>query len=158
MRAEKRAPILAPKPPKHLVRVKGKSMTIPIWAYRIWKTRTGHVLNTHRAEGPKLEKLVSELAEEINISWDEAVIIVARAWALYVCADPPLYQLENKRVSDSWHGKPYSRELEGTATVFPLSSFIEVSRGYVVAAVDDGELNLRKLPTEVTKLLPRYTR
>jgi len=130
-------------------------MTIPTWAYRIWKVHTGTVLNTFKPEGAKLEKLITELAAEANISWDEAVVIVARAWAMYVCAEQPMYQLENKRVSDSWHGKPFARELEGSATKFPLSSFIEVSRGYVVAAFDDDQY---RLPGAVAKLLPRYTR
>jgi hypothetical protein len=145
MRAEKRAPILAPKPPKHLVRVKGKNMTIPIWAYRIWKAKTGIALNTHR-EGPKLEKLIAELAAEANVHWDEAVVIIARAWALYVCADPPMYCLDTSAA----YGQP-GRKI----TLFPLASFLEVSRGYVVAAFDDGE---KGLPPEVRKLLPRITR
>jgi hypothetical protein len=127
---------------------KGKGMSLPLWVYRIWQTQTGVVLNTYKKEPVLLGKLISELAAEGNINRGEAEAIVARAWALYVCADPPMYCLDTSAA----YGQP-GRKI----TLFPLSSFIEVSRGYVVAAFEQGE-KAGYLPQSVAKLLPRSTR
>jgi hypothetical protein len=98
-------------------------MNVPWWVYRIWAKENGRrPLNTYRrkkqrpGEGEKLESLICETIDQIvEGTRNQAERIVAYAWALYVFADPPLYD---------------------ESTTFPLSSFIEVSRGYIVAAWD----------------------
>jgi hypothetical protein len=105
-------------------------MEIPWWVFRIWaKGNSGTPLPTFKEgkngrrqpEWSKLENLINDTEDVMPepASHREAERIVAYAWALYVFADPPVYRLEGKN-----------------ATKFPLSSFIEVAQGYIVAAFD----------------------
>jgi hypothetical protein len=94
---------------------KGAAMSIPLWVYRIWNHKNAEPLKTYRAEASKLERYIDELSDEMQIDFETANEHVGLAWALYVYADPPVYD---------------------EATKFPLSSFIETGRGFVVSAVE----------------------
>jgi hypothetical protein len=112
-------------------------MNIPWWVFRIWAKKNGGAnygtpLNTFGSgwkmrrpgEADRLDSLIADTSMQIEVAQDsmrEAERIVAYAWALYVFADPPMYNLEAR---------------QGKVTKFPLSSFIEVSQGYIVAAAD----------------------
>jgi hypothetical protein len=104
---------------------KAKAMNLPWWVFRIWAKGNGTPLNTYgygtkgRRPG-EYERLESLICETIHVmpepaSRREAERIVAYAWALYVFSDPAVYNEKTK---------------------FPLSSFIELSQGYIVAAFD----------------------
>ena len=107
-------------------------MNVPWWVFRIWTKKNGGTpLPTfgegskfrREPESSKLERLICETESVMPepASRREAERIVAYAWALYVFADPPVYCLEKR---------------EGKVTKFPLSSFVEVSQGYICAAFD----------------------
>jgi len=110
-------------------------MNLPWWVFRIWrKKNSGTSLPTfgegpkmkHPGEQHKLEELIQETEQIMPepASAREAERIVAYAWALYVFADPPVYNLDPD---------------EGKVTKFPLSSFVEVAQGYICTAFDEIE-------------------
>jgi hypothetical protein len=94
--------------------------------------RHGVPLNTYgfgskgrrEPEYNKLNVLIAEVrnAFEGMESEADAERLVAYAWALYVFADEPLYNL--------------NAESGKKMTKFPFSSFIEVAQGYLLAAFD----------------------
>lgn len=105
-------------------------MNLPWWVFRIWQTRNSsdRPLNTYKSknvgteherigEAEKLDSLIEETIEQMpdGTTRRDAERIVAYAWALYVHADPEVYDDNTK---------------------FPLSSFIEMAQGYILTAFD----------------------
>jgi hypothetical protein len=113
--------------------MKRKNEKVRPWAYRIWTNKNGQPLVTRMPkDGNQLEGLIEEHGE----------MVVAVAWASYVIADPPVYNLAPVTVVHKWtnpkNGRQHvdSADDESAITKFPLASFLKVSDGYIQMAKD----------------------
>jgi hypothetical protein len=112
--------------------MKKRNEKVRPWAYRIWTDKTRQPLVTRMPkDGNELEALIEEHGE----------LVVAVAWASFVHADPPVYNLEPVNHVDEWITKKGNKmiiehEDQSAITKFPLASFLKVSDGYIFASKD----------------------
>jgi hypothetical protein len=108
------------------------------WVHQIWQPTNGDTnpLRIHKMDGTKLERLINQHGENK----------VARAWYLYVNAEPRPYHTEPVEVvvkRTTRDGREYLDKAEDGSTVtnFPLAAFLSNPDGYLFSALHINKWN-----------------
>jgi hypothetical protein len=122
----------------------------PRWVYEIWKLKNKEtVLRILPADSVKLKKLIEETQQEKYIAY---------AWFLYVTEEDPIYSVTDKEEEREFFNpktgkfQSFEKTIKGSATKFPLASFLSMPDGYYQAALDVFEQSEQKVKDHFARL------
>jgi hypothetical protein len=128
-------------------------MSTPRWVYAIWKIKNRAVCRTLPEDSAKLKKLIEETGQEKYIAY---------AWFLYVTEEDPIYSSTDKEEEREFFNpktgkmQSYEKTIKGSATKFPLASFLKVVEGYYQAALEVFEQSEQKVKAHFVLLDRAY--